>query len=393
MNRLSTLILFALLPLSLAVPAVETNTELAIIGQAFNSSDNSDAADQRLGLNLQTRLTHNTKSGNGTFVFQPFVSWDQRDDERNHTDIRELNYLHAFDNWEVQAGIGKVFWGVAESNHLVDVINQTDALEGIDGEDKLGQPMLRVSRLFEQSTLEFFALPGFRERAFLGPDSRFYLGLPIDDDKAQFQSDDGDNHVDYALRLSGYAGDLDYGVAYFDGTSREPSFIPGNEAGSVFLPYYAQMQQWSVDAQYTKEAWLWKLEALNNEQSSGSYSAAVAGLEYTFFGLRDGVLDTGVLLELHQDSRDDATNVLLQNDVFIGTRLAFNDEVDTALLVGGFVDLDDESTSLRVEGSRRVLTDAKLSIEGQIFGDIDPENRSFGFKDNDYIQLELQLFF
>ena len=41
-------------------------------------------------------------------------------------------------DWSLSIGLGKVFWGVTEFNHLVDVINQTDLVEGIDGEAKLG---------------------------------------------------------------------------------------------------------------------------------------------------------------------------------------------------------------------------------------------------------------
>jgi hypothetical protein len=29
-------------------------------------------------------------------------------------------------------GLGKVFWGVAESRHLIDIVNQTDLVENID---------------------------------------------------------------------------------------------------------------------------------------------------------------------------------------------------------------------------------------------------------------------
>ncbi|MDD7885073.1 hypothetical protein [Flavivirga sp. 57AJ16] len=34
---------------------------------------------------------------------------------------------------------------MTESNHLVDIINQTDAVETFDGEEKLGQPMVQLS--------------------------------------------------------------------------------------------------------------------------------------------------------------------------------------------------------------------------------------------------------
>jgi hypothetical protein len=86
------------------------------------------------------------KWDNGSsFLFVPFARLDSVDSERSHFDIRELNYLWLDDAWELRIGIGKVFWGVTEFVHLVDIINQTDLVEDIDGEDKLGQPMVSLS--------------------------------------------------------------------------------------------------------------------------------------------------------------------------------------------------------------------------------------------------------
>ena len=53
-------------------------------------------------------------------------------------------------------GIDKVFWGVIESRHLVDYINQTDGVEDVDGEDKLGQPMINLGLQRDWGDLIFF---------------------------------------------------------------------------------------------------------------------------------------------------------------------------------------------------------------------------------------------
>ena len=93
--------------------------------------------------------------GNDSILFKGFYRLDQQDGERTHGDIREFKWTHSGDEWEVQTGIGKVFWGQTESLHLVDIINQTDAIEAIDGEDKLGQPMVTFSLFKDRSTLYF----------------------------------------------------------------------------------------------------------------------------------------------------------------------------------------------------------------------------------------------
>ena len=62
-----------------------------------------------------------------------------------------------------------VFWGVAESQHLVDIINQIDFLEHPNGEVKLGQPMVHVTWTSDWGTLEFFGLPYHRPAHLPGP--------------------------------------------------------------------------------------------------------------------------------------------------------------------------------------------------------------------------------
>ncbi|MDU0354538.1 hypothetical protein RS130_11865 [Paraglaciecola aquimarina] len=113
-------------------------------------------------------LFHAFNDGDDSILFKGFYRIDQSDNERTHGDIREFKWTHLGDDWEIQAGIGKVFWGQTESVHLVDIINQTDGIEAIDGEDKLGQPMVSFSMYKDWGTTTFFALPYFRERTLPG---------------------------------------------------------------------------------------------------------------------------------------------------------------------------------------------------------------------------------
>jgi hypothetical protein len=81
-----------------------------------------------------------------------------------------------------------VFWGVTESSHLVDIINQSDFVENIDTEDKLGQPMVSLRWLPEWGTLDLFLMPLHRERTFQGLAGRPRLPLPIDQDNPVYES-------------------------------------------------------------------------------------------------------------------------------------------------------------------------------------------------------------
>ena len=68
----------------------------------------------------------------------PTLRYDANDDERSLADLKEAYWAQEGDGRELLAGVNTVFWGVTESVHLVDIVNQTDAVADIDGEDKLG---------------------------------------------------------------------------------------------------------------------------------------------------------------------------------------------------------------------------------------------------------------
>jgi hypothetical protein len=72
---------------------------------------------------------------------------DSADDERSHVDLREAYWGIEGSGWDLTAGVSKIFWGVTESRHLVDVINQTDLVESVDEESKLGQSRSNTRRI------------------------------------------------------------------------------------------------------------------------------------------------------------------------------------------------------------------------------------------------------
>ena len=98
--------------------------------------------------------------GDITFRFTPFARLDAQDDRRTHWDIRELKLDVTQSDWSFTIGADTLFWGKTEAVHLVDIINQTDGVENIDGEDKLGQPMLNLAWQRGWGRVEAFALVG-----------------------------------------------------------------------------------------------------------------------------------------------------------------------------------------------------------------------------------------
>lgn len=334
-----------------------------------------------------------TFNGDKKFTFIPFYRFDNKDNERSHADIRQMDINIINGNYEFQLGISKEFWGVTESQHLVDIINQTDVVEGVEGDVKLGQPMLRISRHLDYGSLALYLLPYFRERTFPGTSGRFRSSLVVDTDVPLYESDDKEKNIDYAFRWRHTFGDIDIGLSYFDGTSREPELI---QIGTTIYaqPYYRQIQQYSLDLQFTRDAWLWKLEILQRKNSSSSYIAAVIGTEYTFSNLYGGRSDLALLAEYNLDSRDELATTDLQNDIFIGARLSFNDVNSTTLFFRIIYDFDYSSKSLRFEASRRLAENYRLAFIMQLLTSIDPRDTILDeMRADDYIQLNLQRFF
>ena len=316
------------------------------------------------------------------FKITPFVRLDGRDDERTHFDLREAYYRHVGSQWELLLGLNQVFWGVTESRHLVDVINQKDAVEDIDEEDKLGQPMINLAFQRDWGRLDLYALLGFRERTFPGSDGRLRPPFPVDENASRFESGAGNDRLDLAVRWSHFLGDWDVGVHLFHGTGREPRLLT-DPARQRFIPFYEVTNQAGLDLQYTKEAWLWKLEALVRDGQGSTFGAGVAGFEYTFYQVGKSAADIGLLAEYLYDGRDDdAPPTIFDNDIFIGTRLAFNDVQDSAILLGAVIDNSDQSVAAFFEAGRRFGQHITLELEGRFFLDVDLSG-DLGFLEND----------
>ena len=326
--------------------------------------------------------------GNSLFDFRGIVRYDENDEERNLIDITELSWTYIFQDWEFKLGIGKVFWGVAETQHLVDIINQTDLVDDLDTETKLGQPLISLSRSTNVGVFDFFVLPFFRERTFAGPNGRLRTQPFVDTDLAEFESDDEENHIDYAVRWSHNISIFDVGLSYFNGTGRDPVFTL-TEDNAALVPNYVQIEQFGIDAQATSGAWLWKLEAIDRSAAevfpTENFQAVIAGLEYTFFDLAGA--DIGIVVEHSFDSRGEQS---FSDDLtFVGARLALNDEQSTDLLIGCSVD----GTLCSVEGSRRIGESFKLSLRGNTFSNIEEDGFLASQREDDFLQLSLAYFF
>lgn len=337
----------AVLAAALAAPPVASaaGSELALTleARAFAESPLVQAQDDdRLQFSGFAEAEYALESSDRRhgLAFAGFYRDDETDPHRSHGDVRDLYYRYDGRDLVWHLGWRRVFWGKTEAVHLVDIVNQTDGVENIDGEDKLGQPMANLSWVTDAGTLDAFLLPYFRERSFPGAAGRLRPFLPVDTDHPVYESDDRKRHLDAALRYSGSFGDWDFGISYFRGTAREPrllfafdgaQLVPGTLNGCIddvlggqplgdllttacgligvqprnprLLPAYDQIRQFGLDLQYLLEGWFFKLEAVHVDSAAQRHGAAAAGVEYTWGAVWQSPIDVSVLAEYLYDSR------------------------------------------------------------------------------------------
>lgn len=329
--------------------------------------------------------------GNQRLQFSGFARLDV-DGNRSHWDIRELYWQWVNNDWELSLGAKKIFWGVTESAHLVDIINQTDFVESFDGEQKLGQPMAHWSYAGNWGIVDVFVMPYFRKRQFPGEKGRLRTPFLLGKDAIGFEADAEEWHPDVAFRWSNSIGIFDLGTSYFYGNGREPVFQFKEENGSFDI-YYPLNHQVGLDVQAITGAWLWKLESIYRTNDFQNMVALAAGFEYTISNIKESGLDIGLISEYLFDSRDEMALSGLDNDLFIGSRLAFNDVQSTEILVGGIFDLGKSSKLFSIEANRRFGDSWKAELEARFFSNVAEEEFLYFIRDDSFLQFRLVKFF
>ncbi|WP_111976780.1 hypothetical protein [Algibacillus agarilyticus] len=376
--------------------ADEMTGNIGVEGRYFlQDSQFNQQLDQQFTVHAETEFYFAIGEQGNSLTITPYLRVDNQDAARNQFDLREFLFLYIADEWEVKAGLGKVFWGVTETTHLVDIVNQTDNLASFDGEEKLGQPMVHFSTVRDWGIVDALILPGFRERRFSGEAGRIRSGLPTLA-SAAYESADKKDHVDFAFRWSNTLGDWDLGLTAFNGTAREAEFIPVVKSPDDIRlqPFYGQITQFGLDAQYIYDSWLFKLEAISrSSKTMQDTQAVVGGFEYSQVGLLDSAIDLGWVVEYAYDHRD-AVFAARQNDISFATRWALNDAESTEFLVGFSQDLDySNSRSAFVEGSTRLGDRMTLTIDAWFFTANDPAELSYNIRQDDFIQVDVSYFF
>lgn len=409
-----------------------------------------DQEDTMASVAAEPELALKSDNESHGFRIKLFGRYSDPDGNRDHADVRELYYNYAGSGWQIEVGANKVYWGVVESLHLVDIINQTDSVESVNGEEKLGQPLLSLGLEQSWGNLDLYVLPYFRERKFNQGPERFQISLngqilEIDEDAVFYEDDDEEKHVDYAARWGSYFGNLDIGITAFSGTNRDPLLVLSKANLATMAPekfgsYYEQLDQLGIAMQYLYEEWAFKYEGITRQLESGDYNAGVIGFEFTLSDLEPWGYDLGLLLEYLWNDRSDVSikeysytamgvtendligllnlqnatpeeiaQILAQleqqstipgnylspfeNDIFFGTRFTLNDVGSTQFLAGFIVDADDQTTSASFEGSTRIGDSVRVTLNIYLFEHVKETSAFYPLRRDDQIEAKVAWYF
>ncbi len=326
-------------------------------------------------------------------TFIPHFRYDTEDPERTHFDIRQMSYNFAYKDFEFRVGVRREFWGVVEFARLVDIINQLDVVDSPSGLEKLGQPMVNASWFTDYGVFDFYLLPWFRERTFPGKDGRVRPSIVVDTDQTKFESGAEEKHIDFAFRYFNSFKDLDLGLSYFIGTGRNPLFDVGFNKGELVLtPFYEQIRQFGIDAQYVVGNLFLKFEGIHQDGMLDDYYAYDAGIEYTIPSLFGTGKSLGILAEYLFDDRGEKRSPT-EDDIGFGLRLDFNDVEGSTILGAVIQDRDTNSRLLLVQGTTRLTENIRVTAEYRGFVNQPKEDLLLDLRDDDFFNLSLTYFF
>ena len=315
--------------------------------------------------------------------------YDDKDNNRTYFDLQKFKYEYFLDDATISIGNDIVFWGVNESFHVVDIINQSNIAENLAGTKKLGQPMLALSLYKEIGDINLYIMPYFRERIFPGNKGRPRYAAEIDKDSVTFESSEKEKRIDLAIRFSKVIDDFDIGISHFRGNARDPE-LNVDQSTLKLNPYYPILSQTSIDIQATKESWLYKLEALTGKIESENHVRAAGGFEYTFYGINDTSQDLGIVAEYLFDDRNSNP---FNNETALAIRWTKNDINSTALLAGAYLDLRGDSNRFFCEYEKRLKDDLKLFLDASLNGHINSNDFTYAFKDDSSLTIKIAKYF
>jgi len=300
----------------------------------------------------------------------PFFRADSHDFARTHVDLRHAELkLRGESNFRFAAGIGQFRFSTMVGAAPIDVINQTDQVEDLDGRAKLGQPYVQVSTGDSELQVSAWYLPYQRARTFPSLEGRLRPLFGIDAANPTWESVLGAWHPSGAIRVTRDTSWMRVAGTGYAGISRDPRFIAQFTDARVGVAY-DRLHQLSVDAAAFSDVVTFKVEGATSWWRADHLFSwrASAGLQTIHQGLFGSRADMLLFAEYHVDRRPIGTPVTTNNnDVFLGMRLAHNDAQSTVWTAGGSVDLTTGFLSGRLQLDRRLRDHWVAGVQANAF--------------------------
>ena len=316
--------------------------------------------------------------------------------DRSAAETQDFYIAKEIDQFSFRLGSIIDFWGVVESFHLVDTINQVDVTYDIFNEDKIGQPAFVTTYTSDNyGALTLYALFGTNERVLPCRECRFSPDFAIGE--SDFEAASAESQIDYAVRWTHNWGKSDWSVSLFKGTERQPLLFPvaTNPADIRLVPVYREIIRPSLEWQISFEETLLKLEAIHVDYSRAldqDYTAAIVGVEHNFYGVTDNS-DIAVFIEYLYDDRQAAATIPFDNDIFTAVRFSYNSDDPVEAKVGVISDLNNQESVVRADAKWTLRDSIEITAQALSLLNIDTESPLLPLRDDSYIELGVGYFF
>ena len=322
-----------------------------------------------------------------SFISEPYYRYDHNDKNRSLFDFKENNFIYLENNYEIKFGISEVFWGITESKNLVDIINTIDYTDG-DQKAKLGQPMVSYSTFSDKiGLLELYFLPTFKKPSQIGEKGRLRFSKPIERHNVVYEGGAGENVPSWAFKWERSIRNIDLSIQGFRGNSRESSVIPLIENNTLkYFAGYERVTQLGSYLQAISGPFINKIEVIKRNGQKNSDNVR----ENRLFEKK---WDITAFIEYSNDDRGNDSVDILQNDLFIGTRLMLNDVEGTELTTFSTFDLDGGGNTALVKLGSRLSENMRFTGIYQAYWSTNNKDILYSFRRDNYFGLKAVRYF
>lgn len=334
---------------------------VSLEGRSFNPDEFDETKDA--GIALTTALEIKLRSDPWSVVLRGFGRFDALDDTRNIVDLESAYVSFKVKALTLLAGFQILNWTATEAFHPADIMNSRNYDSDPENPEKLGEPMVEARVRVLQGYLSAYFMPARLPPNLPNTTSRLSLfgpnpaGLELGD--TLWIDRDGQKSESYfspqgAVHLSQTIGKADIALYLVDHSDRaQPTFTLDSGEG-VVRPTYHSVTQAGLTYTQVIGSLIAKVEGgarffrepdpveAEEVDAQSDHGEVAAGLEYGW--TTDAGHDATFIAEAQYvilDDREKARELsLLQGDVLLAYRHAFNDVKGKELRIGLTVDFE-----------------------------------------------------